>query len=280
MKRLSNHSIEGSRVRPILMDIYWPDSVEEMPLVLFAHGYKGFKDWGPWHLMAQRFCDAGMAFVSFNFSFNGGTKENPIDFPDTEAFSENNYSTEVNDLGMMLNWIESSHILPKDRMSGDIYLIGHSRGGGMAVLRTAEDKRVRKLATWAAISDIAKRWPGRDELNEWKKAGIRYVKNSRTGQDLPHRYQFYRDWLDNKDRLDIASAAAKIEVPWLIVHGDEDESVLKKEGDSLARKSNNAAKFIVAGANHTFDGKHPWTHDELPAHLSEVVDKTVAFFKS
>ena len=56
------------------------------PLIIFCHGYKGFKDWGAWNLMAEAFAKIGFCFIKFNFSHNGGTIEQPIDFPDLEAF--------------------------------------------------------------------------------------------------------------------------------------------------------------------------------------------------
>ena len=77
--------------RPIVYDIYYKENQEsELPTVLFCHGYKGFKDWGAWDLVAKAFAEAGFFFVKFNFSHNGGTVEQPIDFQDLKAFSDNN----------------------------------------------------------------------------------------------------------------------------------------------------------------------------------------------
>ena len=78
--------------KPILLDIYYTGKKKEKPVVIFCHGYKGFKDWGAWHLVAEAFAETGFCFVKFNFSHNGGTVENPIDFPDLEAFANNNFS--------------------------------------------------------------------------------------------------------------------------------------------------------------------------------------------
>ncbi len=55
--------------------------------------------------------------------------------------------------------------------------------------------------------------------------------NTRTGQRLPS----YTDILDDVERhaggkLDILGAAARLRVPWLIVHGSEDESVSHSRG--------------------------------------------------
>ena len=39
------------------------------PVILFNHGFKGFKDWGPFNLMASKFAEAGFVFIKMNFSY-------------------------------------------------------------------------------------------------------------------------------------------------------------------------------------------------------------------
>src|SRR5690606_3008749 len=92
-----NIIIENPATRNFLADAYFPESAEKLPLVIFAHGYKGYKDWGAWHLMAEKFAEAGFFFVKFNFSHNGTTLENPETFDDLEAFGHNNFSKEMLD---------------------------------------------------------------------------------------------------------------------------------------------------------------------------------------
>jgi dienelactone hydrolase len=86
-----------------LADAIFPDSGEKLPLTIFVHGYKGYKDWGAWELMGEKFAKAGFYFVKFNFSHNGTTIESPDEFADLEAFGENNYSKELEDLEMVIN---------------------------------------------------------------------------------------------------------------------------------------------------------------------------------
>ena len=57
--------------KPIVYDTYFTNDGKAKPLVIFCHGYKGFKDWGPWHLVAKAFAEAGFFFLKFNFSHNG-----------------------------------------------------------------------------------------------------------------------------------------------------------------------------------------------------------------
>ena len=66
--------------KPIAYDVYYTPNQNPKPIVIFCHGYKGFKDWGAWHLVAETFAREGFFFLKFNFSHNGGTIDQPIDF--------------------------------------------------------------------------------------------------------------------------------------------------------------------------------------------------------
>jgi hypothetical protein len=88
----NNLVLNRKEQKPIVWDAHFNENGEQKPLVIFCHGYKGFKDWGGWNLVAQQFLEANLFFVKFNFSHHGGTVENPIDFLDLDAFAENNNS--------------------------------------------------------------------------------------------------------------------------------------------------------------------------------------------
>ena len=97
--------INGKHQKPIVIDVTYPVNKVNIPVIIFCHGYKGFKDWGAWNIMAKQFAKVGFCFIKFNFSHNGGTVEQPIDFPDLEAFGNNNYTKELDDLEMIIDWV-------------------------------------------------------------------------------------------------------------------------------------------------------------------------------
>ena len=70
------------------------------------------------------------------------------------SIKENNFSKELDDLDAVLNWI-SKHENPYSNEidTSNIILVGHSRGGGIVTIKTAEDKRIKKLITLAGTSD-------------------------------------------------------------------------------------------------------------------------------
>ena len=72
MKIIKNFSIEGKHQKPIVTDVFYNETHQPKKVVIFCHGYKGFKDWGAWNLMAEAFANAGFFFIKFNFSHNGG----------------------------------------------------------------------------------------------------------------------------------------------------------------------------------------------------------------
>jgi len=63
--------IEVSTNRYIRGDIYTPEHPEDKPLVIFCHGFKGFKNWGAWQFGMDKICNNGFYVIAFNFSYNG-----------------------------------------------------------------------------------------------------------------------------------------------------------------------------------------------------------------
>ena len=224
---LKNQIYTGANGRKSLIDLVVPVNFNGR-LILFIHGYMGYKDWGCWNLVEKFYTDLGFGFCKFNMSHNGGTIENPIDFTDLESFGENNYSKEVYDVQQVLNWLETQFpTLP------DIYLIGHSRGGGIALL-TASDSRITKISTWAAICDIEKRFPEGTPLKVWKTQGKRFIENGRTKQKMPNNYSQYEDFELHRDFLNIEQACKKSTKTTFVVHGDLDTSVDIEESRNIA----------------------------------------------
>jgi len=272
-----NIVLERINKKPILIDTFYSDEIKQKSVIIFCHGYKGFKDWGAWNLMATYFAKPGYCFVKFNFSHNGGTINNPIDFPDLEAFGNNNYTKELDDLNDVMDWVQSHFKNNPNINTNEISLIGHSRGGGIALLKSAEDKRITKLITLASVSDFASRFGSTEEIVKWKNDGVKYVTNGRTKQQMPHYYQFFEDFNANETRLDIASATKKIDIPILIIHGDKDTSVDINEANNIDNWSSNSKLEVITGADHVFNTNHPWTKGELSSELKSVISKIINF---
>lgn len=267
-----NIKLENKETRDFLADALYSETNEKMPLVIFVHGYKGYKDWGAWNLMAEKFAEAGFFFVKFNSSHNGTTIEDPYNFGDLEAFGNNNYSKELSDLGVVIDHFVKDPNVDDQR----IILIGHSRGGGISIIKTFEDERINGLITLASV-DTLERFLKDKALENWKKEGVYYVLNGRTKQEMPHYYQFYEDFEKNIHRFDVERATEMAKAYVLIVHGTHDESVSVKNAEHLHILNPNSELFLVEGADHTFGAKEPWTENRLPEHLKIITEKCIDF---
>ncbi|MBS0000755.1 MAG: prolyl oligopeptidase family serine peptidase [Cyclobacteriaceae bacterium] len=266
--------------RPFSIDISFKPSPDPKPVVIHVHGFKGFKDWGYFNLSAGYFAEAGFIFVKINFSHNGVTPGSPMDFVDLEAFGRNNFSIEQADLGKVIDFVfseefpVSGHEVNLDQLC----LTGHSRGGAAVILKGFFDDRVKAVASWAGVNDLANYF-SESELKQWRKNGVTYVLNTRTGQRMPLYYQVVEDYLANEGSLDVPGIIKKYTKPLLIVHGLKDETVPSQVAYLTKKWYPPAQLFLVEGADHVFGGTHPWENDHLPDDARKVMDRTIDFFR-
>ncbi|MEE9406517.1 MAG: alpha/beta hydrolase [Polaribacter sp.] len=279
MKNVKNFIVGGKHQKPIVTDVFYLETHQPKKIVVFCHGYKGFKDWGAWNLMAEQFAKAGFYFIKFNFSYNGGTAEHPIDFPDLVAFGNNNYTKELDDLESVLDWVCNEEKFNNEIDINDISIIGHSRGGGIVLLKANEDTRVKKVITLATVCDFGSRSSTISDLENWKKTGVKYVLNGRTKQQMPHFYQFHENFLENEERLNIQKAVENLKIPQLIIHGDKDTSISLNEGKKIHSWNAESKIEIIENADHVFNVSHPWKNGNMSKELEEVTQLCIGFLK-
>lgn len=279
MKHLKQLIVEGSAGRQISFDITLPDTEQSVPLVIFSHGFKGFKDWGHFNLVAEYFAKAGFAFLKFNFSHNGTTPDKPDEFADLEAFGNNNFSIEVDDLKIVIEHSLKMNELQGRIIPNQVYLIGHSRGGGITLLAAVEEPLVKKVVTWASVSRFGHFWE-EEVLQQWKQDGAMYIPNSRTKQQMPMYYQSYQDFYNNADRLDIPEAIKNLKAPLLIIHAEDDPVVYADSAKEIHQLKPDGELMLLPEGEHTFGAKHPWEKDTLPQPADKVIERTIAFLKA
>jgi len=244
----------------LITDFRFPESgKEKLPLVILCHGFKGFKDWGCFPYMMDRIAEEGNFAVSFNFSYNG-TGENDFDqsdFTRLNLFAENTFSRELDDLGSIIDYLFEN----KDKYNYDtanVTLTGHSRGGGIAILKTAEDKRISKLVVLSSVCNFDRY---SDTLKKkWKEVGYFEVINSRTNQMMRLNYTLIEDLIKNKERLDIQKAISEITVPVMIIHGAQDITVDYSNAEDLYSRSDKEKTklFLIENTGHTFGAVQPF----------------------
>ncbi|MDP9203983.1 MAG: lysophospholipase [Gemmatimonadota bacterium] len=239
--------------------------------VIVCHGFKGFAHWAFFPYLGQTLAEHGLTAITFDFA-GSGIGADRESFTELGAFAGNTLSREQEDLENLVDYARRRKLI-----TGKFGLFGHSRGGATAILfAAAPDSDVSSLVTWAAIS-YPNRWSKEDVIT-WRRQGYAEVLNSRTGQTM----RLDTDLLDDVEmhgqtKLNVEAAAARIKVPWLIVHGTADETVPSSEAEGLHSLSPNVSTLrLIKGANHGFDAKHPL--GEAPPVLEKVVLETVKFF--
>jgi pimeloyl-ACP methyl ester carboxylesterase len=144
------------------------------------------------------------------------------------------------------------------------------------ILKANEDQRVRKVVTWAAVSNLES-WHSREQMAQWEKAGRIFIYNSRTEQDMPLDFQLVENFKANRNRLQVPDAVRKMSIPMMAIHGTGDPTVPIAALSQIASWNPNVRTEVIKGAGHTFGGTHPFEGDQLPDDLSKVADLTIDF---
>jgi alpha-beta hydrolase superfamily lysophospholipase len=262
----------------------WRDRGDEKPLIIrgearlpdnaagtvvICHGFKGFAHFSFFPYVAEKLAEAGLRAITFDFS-GSGIGEDRENFENKEAFTENTYLQELDDLDAVV-----AEARVHDWIDGAYGVFGHSRGGGIAILHAARDENVKALVTWAAISSTNRWLP--EQIAEWRQKGFIDIANARTGDVIPLSVKLLHEVEEHGEtKLNIPWAASRVKAPWLIVHGEVDETVNVNEGIRLSTFANDGTLRVLDGVNHSFGGKHPL--EEITPTLESVTRESVEFF--
>ena len=256
--------LTSSENLPIRGNLDVPD--RPRALVVIVHGFKGFKDWGFFPWVAQRFLEHRLAVCRFNMS-RSGIGDDPETFDRLDLFEGDTYSTQLADLRTAVAYAQQQvPDLPT-------FLFGHSRGGGIALLGARDVPRLSGVAVWSPISRCD-RWDDATK-REWRERGFLEQLNTRTKQMMRMSSAMLDDVEANRETLDIESAAAALTVPLLVVHGARDESVPVEEGRLLAASNPGSSLLVIERASHTFNAIHPLVH--VPIELVLAAEATAHF---
>lgn len=253
------------------------NSAVRMPCIIFAHGFKGFKDWGGFPYMLEKLAESGYTAVSFNFSHNGVSADKPMDFTRLDMFAENTHSKELEDLRIVIDYIYSI----ADELGVDkkrIALIGHSRGGAAVIIAASEDDRIKALVTLASVGDVNRYTP--EQIKRWREKGFIEIPNTRTNQMMRMNSGFLDDIEQNSDRLNIEKAFSRLKIPTLIIHGKEDLAVKYTDAEKLYAASDKSKTelYIIGNTGHTFGIEHPFKGTTKA--FDNVIEKMKEFLKS
>lgn len=228
------------------------------PTLVICHGFKGFMEWGFFPHLAQLLADRGFTVVRFNFT-GSGMQPGDARVTDEGAFASATFSRDLDELLFLLAAVGATLAAPivdRDRLG----LFGHSRGGGTALLAAAHpegSKHLRALVTWSAISTFDRF--STEDKDLWRQRGSIPVVNARTGQELSIDRLVLDDLEARSAELDLLAAAQRRQAPWLLVHGEDDETVPVTEAEQLATAATDPTRVVsIPAAGHTFGSVHPF----------------------
>lgn len=274
---MSNDFILNVQNNSILrVTAYGIENIESAPCLIFVHGFKGFKDWGFVPYIGDYYSNRGYFVLTFNFSHNG-IGENLTEFTEIDKFAENTFSLEVAELNEIISAYDFGFF--GNSSNKGIGLLGHSRGGAVALLVGSNNKEIKAVSVWSSVSNFD-RYSDRQK-KEWQQKGFIEVLNSRTKQKMRLNLSLLEDIEQNKNgSLSIENAINNLNKPLLITHGENDIAVPVEEAKILYKWADkkNTQLFLVSKTGHTFDIKHPFEGSN--SKFDRVLEKTLNFFNS
>ncbi len=248
------------------------------PVVVICHGFTGFKDWGFYPFLANSLAKAGIAAVRFNFSHNGIEEDDDV-FTRLDLFAKDTTGKQNEDLRAVLDAIGKRNLPHAEHLDpGRIGLYGHSRGTVPVLLEGGKAPNVKALVTWGGIATCMRF--SEEERHSWRREGWLPIPNERSGQQMIIDVMVLDEYEAHADEYDLLAAARRLQTPYLVVHGDEDEAVPLDE--AMALHDNTPRGFrrlqIIPGGNHNFGAVHPLRRTNEV--LNEATRVTLDWYKA
>jgi hypothetical protein len=287
----------------IIRGDFFPSANLTRGILIICHGFKGFKDWGMFPYAARKIAQE-VDVVTFNFSYNG-VGENLTEFTELEKFAHNTYTRELEDINSVVtlfsNHEDVKNTLLDQQSAGrgepvvfhsceksglhapvagssslPLFLLGHSRGGGVSIIYALDHgTEIAGVTSWNGITNVDLFSPEIKE--EMRTKGRSSVQNARTRQELPLDVEILHDIERNKERFDIYSRIRDIQVPLVLIQGTKDALHLR-EGSERLVKLNQAVNWVqIEEGNHTFNTVHPFKGTTVP--LEKAINETLAFIR-
>ena len=201
---------------------------ESKNIVVLGHGVTGNKDRPFIVALGEGLAAEGFPALRFSFSGNGASEG---------KFTDSTISKEVDDLGAVLDVLEDHTVC----------YVGHSMGGAVGVLRASTDDRIRLLVSLAGMVHT-KAFAQREFGNVTPDEGFMWDE-----PDCP----LSGAYMDDLTQINtVVNLVPQITIPWLLIHGDEDDVVPIEDSRDILAKANDQTLLIrLQSASHIFSGE-------------------------
>jgi pimeloyl-ACP methyl ester carboxylesterase len=256
---------------PIACDVRFDPSGGRVPVIVICHSFMAFKDWGFFPHVATVLAERGFTTVAFNFSRNG-VRPGSDRIDDFDAFAANSFTREIADLGLVVGAVREGRLEGGHCDEGRIVLLGHSRGGGIAISCASRDPDIAALVTWSSIATFD-RWTPHQKAG-WREGGYLPLSGQAGVSPLRLGMEVLRE-IDSElpgrtgqageavrgmpAGIDPVVRAPYISVPWLILHGKADVTVPEREAEFLARSSGSkdTTLLLLDSVGHLYNARTP-----------------------
>ena len=281
MNHVNAWSIAGSDGEPIIGNCHMPAGIPGGPLgvILIAHGFKGYKDYGMFPRIAQSMAGAGFIAHRFNFSHSGMT-DNIETFERPDLFEKDTWNRQVFDYRAVIDAVANGNL---EGAGMKYVMFGHSKGGVTALLtagRFADDSSMVQPAgvvTASAPSQCNNLTP--EMIEQLKSEGYLVSPSSRTGQDLRIGKNYLTQMEEDPARHDLLGMVRKFTCPLMIFHGEKDPTVPIDCATQISIEAGKKALLIaIEAADHVFNTPNPLPADQTTSpQLQTLLDRMAEF---
>ena len=213
--------------------IEWPDReqfVEPKLFAIFSHCFTCTKDLKLIVRISRQLAKSGIATLRFDFTGLGDSQGN---------FSDTNYDANLADVRAAAQFLAKQHSAPS-------LLIGHSLGGAAMMVMSSEIRSAAALVTIAAPSST------KHLANYLATTNPDILENGEGAVVIGGRtYRLKAQLIENLKSHDLAHAIEQIEIPHLIFHPTDDDTLPFWHAERLFELTGGTKSMIsLDGADH------------------------------
>ena len=214
-----------------LIDYTFHDATDnKTDIVVIGHGVTGNKDRPFVVALAEGLADTGIPTLRISFTGNGESEG---------RFQDATITKEVEDLGCVLDKLNERRVA----------YVGHSMGGAVGVLRASRDDRINHLVSLAGMVHT-------ESFAQTEFGDVIPDQGNMWDEPTCPLSQSFMD--DTKAIHSVVDLGADIHVPWLLIHGTEDDDVPIQDSLDIFERANEPKALVkIDGADHVFSNHTP-----------------------
>jgi len=175
-------------------------------------------------------------------------------FARPELFELDTWNRQVEDMRCVIDAITNNKLIGNGL---PLFLIGHSRGGGTALLTAGRHHDELSLSGVITINGVntccSMEQSRQDEMIE---NGYLISESARTKQALRISSDWLNEQLENPDEHDILTLAKQIKSAVCVIQGADDQVVKSDVGIAIANACSTSC-HLIPGGNHVLNMRNP-----------------------